>query len=363
MAKQKNLFLPEWINGKILGLVLAGMFIAHLVIFVIYSSRSSSYEFKVNRGIIARQIINFIQTLQNTPEEEQPKVVKALDLPNFKVTLDPKPKFPVQFVDASLWQVLKRISEQSPEIQFSFKLATEQWLNITVDVIQDSWGLQSVLFSLEFIAILAILFSLWTIHRFTKPLQTIAMAAERLGVDLHAEPLPIYGPRVAQVTARAMNPMQQRIRDLVQARTQMLAAISHDLRTPITRLKLRAQYLEGHEEIDKFVSDLDEMDAMISQTLSFARENHQSEKRVLVDVNSLLSTLCDDFQELGKKVRFTSNSKRIPIYGGNVALKRIFTNLIENAIKYAGNADVSITLTDSHVLVYIDDNGPGIPES
>ncbi len=362
MAKHKNLFLPDWINSKILILVFSGMIITHFIIFVIYSERNSSFEFKINRDIKARQIINFIQTIENTPQEDQDKLVKALDIAAFKITLDDKPKWKEKFIHASLWQVLKKISAQSPSIELSFMLAPNRWLNITAEVIQDSWGLQSLLLSLEIIVIASILFSIWTIKRFTQPLKIITERAECLGVNLHSDPLPIYGPRVAQVTAEAMNTMQKRIRDLVEARTKMLAAISHDLRTPITRLKLRAQYIDDEAQYQKIIMDLDEMESMIAETLSFAREDNQKEKRVNIDLASLLSTLCDDFSDVGHPVEYLGCHTRLPIFGGSVALKRVFSNLITNAIKYAGSAQVSLIANENEGVVYIDDDGPGLPE-
>lgn len=362
MAKHKNLFLPEWINGKFLFMTFVVMIFSHLIIFMIYSNRNSSFEFKINRDIIARQIINFIQTIENTPVEEQQKLIKALDLPHFKVSLDEKPKWSEQFVNASLWQILKKISEQSPEISLSFMLAPSRWLNIQADIIQTTWGLQSLLLILEFTVIMAILFSLWTMKRFTQPFKTITARAGRLGIDLNTEPLPIYGPRVAKITAKAMNKMQERIRDLVEARTKMLAAISHDLRTPITRLKLRAQYIDDDSQYHKMIKDLDEMDAMITETLAFAREDNKKEKRVNIDLESLLSTLCDNFADVGHDVVYHSTGQRLPIFGGAVALKRVFSNLITNAIKYAGKAEVSVETNEEEITIYIDDEGPGLPE-
>lgn len=362
MAKQKNLFLPEWINGKILILMFSGIIIVHLIIFVIYSERNSSFEFKINRDVKARQIINFIQTVENTPQEEQSKLVKALDIADFKITLDDKPKWNQHFMNASLWQVLKKISDQSPNIELSFMLSPNRWLNITADIIQNSWGLQSLLISLELIVIASILFSLWTIQRFTQPLEIITERAEDLGVNLHSDPLPIYGPRVAQVTAEAMNKMQKRIRDLVEARTKMLAAISHDLRTPITRLKLRAQYIENEEQFHKITKDLDEMESMIAETLSFAREDNQKEKRVNIDLSSLLSTLCDDFSDVGHDVKFLGSYTRLPILGSSVTLKRVFSNLVTNAIKYAGSSRITLTIIENDAVIYFDDQGPGLPK-
>ncbi len=354
-------FLPSWLTGKVLIGMFLLMLIVHLVIFVLYSQRNSSAEFQVNRDIIARQVINFIQTVENTPPDKQQQMVNALDLPNFKVTIDKKPKNELTFNNASLWEILEKISEQKPNISLSFWLTNNRWLNINAAIVQTSLAYQEFLLVLEILVTGMFIFVLWTVNRFTVPLKDFTSAAERLGVDLHTDPLPIYGPAVVRTTANAMNKMQQRIRDLVQARTQMLAAISHDLRTPITRLKLRAQYIEDETQSQKFIHDLDQMEAMISETLAFAREDSQSEKKIKIDLASLLSTLCEEFAETHRPVSFQTTITRLPVVGAPIGLRRVFNNLIENALKYAGTAEVSLHANKEDAIITVDDRGPGIP--
>lgn len=361
MPKRRRSSFPIWKNGKLLLIGLGFVIIVHLIIFVIYTERNSSVEFKVNREIISRQIIHFIQTIRNTPIGEQEKLVNALNIPNMKITIDKAPLWNEQFINASFWHILQEISTQSPTIELSYMLAQERWLNISAMVIQKTVGLDFLLFCLEATIIIAVLFSLWTINRFTIPLKKFTEAAERLGVDLHAKPLDVLGPRVAKATAHAINKMQERIRDLIQVRTQMLAAISHDLRTPITRLKLRVQYVEDQELSQKITKDLDEMEAMISETLSFAREDNKNEKRVNFDLSSLISSLCADFSETGRNVRYNGVHAGVLFYGGPATITRVFTNLIDNAIKYGSKADVSLTQTYEEIIITVDDEGPGIP--
>ena len=124
-----------------------------------------------------------------------------------------------------------------------------------------------LLISLELIMAIALMISAWSIHTFTRPLEKFKEAADRLGVDLEAAPLVEYGPAIVRETADAMNKMQQRIHDLINNRTKMLAAISHDLRTPITRLKLRNQFESNKEIQEKHLKDLEEMEIMIKQIL------------------------------------------------------------------------------------------------
>ena len=316
----------------------------------------------MNRDIIARQVINFIQTIHNTPENKQAKLVKAVGIPNFKVSIDTDPKTETQFVQASLWHILKSISTQSPTIQLSYQLKENSWLNIYADIMHSKWGLQGVLLSLELILIIAILGAYWIIHRFTVPLRNFAEAADRLGVDLNTEPLPIAGPKVARMAAKAVNNMQARIQDLIQARTQMLAAISHDLRTPITRLKLRTQFIDDQEQFEKISNDIDEMETMIAETLAFVREDSKTEKRVNLDLASLLSALCENYVETGHDVKCVIPEQRIPVSAGAVSLQRLFNNVIGNALKYAGSATVTLVSTKHDAYVTVRDQGLGIAE-
>lgn len=353
--------LPRWAFGKILLAILTGVILAQLILFAMYSQKNHSAEFKVNRDVIARQVINLIQTVQNAPPDVQNHIVKELNIPNFTVSINEKPKWPLQFQNKSLWHILSKISDQSPEIQLSFYLNTDRWLNILA-VIQPPSRFSFVLLIVEIALTVMILFSLWTINRYTTPLKNFTEAAERLGVDLRTDPLPIDGPAAVRAMAHAMNKMQGRITDLLAARTQMLAAISHDLRTPITRLKLRTQYIEDEKLQQKVIGDLDQMEAMLAETLMFAREEGRKEERTWLDLASLIDSVCQDFSSVNHEVHYMGTFESTTFYGGVVGLKRVLNNLIENAVKYAGDALVQLEKNKDHYLITIKDNGPGIPE-
>jgi signal transduction histidine kinase len=161
--------------------------------------------------------------------------------------------------------------------------------------------------------------------------------------------------------AHAFNQMQERIRRFVEDRTQMVAAIAHDLGTPITRLRLRAEYVEDEEQRQKVLGDLEEMEQMIASTLAFAREDGVNEPRETFDLNSLLESICDDFADAGQAVEFRADG-RLAYDFRLVALRRAFTNLIENAVKYGSSAQVLVEERPDAIVVRIDDDGPGIPE-
>lgn len=359
---EKRFHLPRWAFGKILLLILSLVIVTQLILFAVYSQKSTSAQFKINRDMIAREVINLIQTVENTAPDEQNNLVSALKIPNFFISISPQPKWSPQFQKTSLWHILWKISEQAPDIQLSFYLGNQRWLNILAKIEPQSPLLALVLLGMEAILTLTILISLLSINRYTTPLKNFTEAAERLGVDLRSDPLPIDGPAAVRAMAHAMNKMQQRIGDLLAARTQMLAAISHDLRTPITRLKLRAQYIEDEKLHEKVISDLDQMEAMLAETLSFAREEGRKEQRILLDLASLLDSVCQDFASVGHQIDYLGTFDRSTYRGGAVGLKRVFNNILENAIKYAGNARVRLESVKDEYWISIEDDGPGIPE-
>lgn len=219
----------------------------------------------------------------------------------------------------------------------------------------------SYLILIELVLLGLYLFYVFSLQRFKEPLQNFKASAEKLGIDVNSPPTPIFGPKIVRDAANAINKMQLRIRELVTTRTQLLAAISHDLRNPITRLKLRTQFIKDKEMADKIQGDLTDMEMMINSVLNFASEDSLQEQKVSLDIVSLLSSICEDFIDEGKAVTMDIVPQRQIILGKRLALKRTFTNLIQNALKYGESAHVTLTVTQAHIIITIDDNGPGIP--
>jgi signal transduction histidine kinase len=199
------------------------------------------------------------------------------------------------------------------------------------------------------------------VRRVTTPLASLATAAERLGQDMHAPPLSETGTTETRQAARAFNDMQTRLRILIENRTGLLAAISHDLRTPLTLLRLRAETVENAQERDKMLSTIAEMDSMIGATLQFARDDSANEPRRATDLASLLLGVVEEMREAGLDVRMQSTEPLV--YGCRpAALKRAVRNLLDNAVKYARSATVGVRRLSQAIEVNIDDDGPGIPQ-
>ncbi len=221
---------------------------------------------------------------------------------------------------------------------------------------------QLVRFALWMVLIAGVvtLVSLLAARRLTAPLAAFAVAAERLGVDGAAAPLPETGPRELRAATHAVNRMQERLTRFVEDRTRMVAAMGHDLRTPLTRLRLRAEFIDDLELQRKMLADLDEMEAMINDTLLFARDDAQREARVPADLAELLQSLCDDRVDAGEATAYVGPA-HLTVACRPVAMRRALANLIDNALNYGDSAEVALTQVAGQAVVTIEDSGPGIP--
>ena len=205
--------------------------------------------------------------------------------------------------------------------------------------------------------VLVVLALIWGAHRMTRPLRRMADAADRLHLD--AGPLPEQGSREVRNTTRAFNRMTERIRRLVNDRTLLLAAISHDLKTMLTRLRLRAEFIEDAEQQRKAIADIDEMSGMLDATLAFARDEATDEARQPLDLAALLRGLATDDPD---RVTYTG-PERLPVHARPQGVRRMFANLVENAVRYGEEAAISASRRPDAVEVCIGDRGPGIPRA
>ena len=196
-----------------------------------------------------------------------------------------------------------------------------------------------------------------------RPLTRLARAVETLDPNAHPTPLDEKGPTEVAHAAAAFNEMQKRIAEYLKERMQILAAISHDLQTPITRMKLRAEFMEDCAERDKLWSDLSEMEHLVREGVAYARSVHgATETSHRINLDAFLDSLVFDYQDMHKQVSLTGKSA-VVFDTRPHALRRVLVNLLDNALKFAGSAELEVGSTaDGELSIKVLDRGPGIAE-
>jgi len=248
------------------------------------------------------------------------------------------------------------------DFQLGIRQSDGRWLVVEpkFTVLRDTWQVRILLIlALSVVAVspLAWLFA----RRLAGPITAFAAAAERLGRDPRAPPLSLSGSAEVAAAANAFNEMQERLRRYVEDRTAMIGAVAHDLRTPLTRLRFRIETTPDDVRA-KLESDIDQMEAMISATLAFVRDTSRPAERTKLELASLLESVMDEAAETGGDAT-AEESDKIVIEGDPIALKRLVTNLVENALKYGGTARGRVYRQTGGAVLEIDDNGPGVPSS
>lgn len=202
----------------------------------------------------------------------------------------------------------------------------------------------------------------WLARRITRPIRTFAVAADRLGRDPRAPAMPLDGPAEIGVAATAFNRMQARIQKYVSDRMSMVGAISHDLRTPLTRIRFKIENLPDATRAT-ILSDVGQMEAMITDVLAFVRDSDQAGTRERLDLASLVACAVDDRAAMGGAVSLSEDETSPVVDAEPVALRRLIDNLIDNALKYGDAARVSVTVRGDEAVVAVADDGPGLPET
>jgi signal transduction histidine kinase len=231
------------------------------------------------------------------------------------------------------------------------KLAAPHWR-------RPFWGGPWMMTAL-FAVISVTLLGLWAARALTAPLSSFAEAAESFSLNGAAAPLPERGPAEIRSLAKALNRMRARITGLIDERTKVLAAISHDLRTPITRLRLRSEFIEDDGHRGRTLADLDQMRSMLESVLSFLRNDFRLESMTLTDIASTLQLVADQFSDMGHAVAYDGPDHAMATVRPD-DLHRSITNLVENAVRFGGQVTIRLQAAADHLVIDVEDDGPGI---
>jgi signal transduction histidine kinase len=249
------------------------------------------------------------------------------------------------------------------EFRVSIQLAGGDWLNVRARFQRPELQAPPVLLGAMLVSLALVMAALWIgLGRITRPLRQLADAADGFGLDLPAPAMPQDGPREVRALSEALARMHARLSALMTDRTRMLAALGHDLRSPITALRLRAEMVEDDETRDRMIATLDEMQEMVEATLAYARGVSTDQPMEPEDLARVLAELARDLSETGPPVALALTAPT-PVRIRRTAFRRALRNLIENAQRYAGGVRLHLRTAGDRIEILIEDTGPGIPEA
>ncbi|MEM9626521.1 MAG: ATP-binding protein [Pseudomonadota bacterium] len=393
---------PKRLAGQMIALLVLALILAQLATVMIFADERRFAIRAADRSQLLGRAVSVVRLLENSPESLHQQILETASDPKLRYWLsqasavdsDDDDRHRDRFVGRRLAELLGERARRQVRVEFeddddhhwrrwwreddgrkahrerrhwpfsvlvSMQLKDGRWLNLESGLSPPGFGW--TLPALTWLGLMAFALSsvvIIMIRRITKPMAALADAAERAGRGEAIQPLPEVGPLDVRQTSAAFNDMHSRLQRFVQGRTRMLGAMSHDLRTPITTLRLRAEFIDDEEIRTKILETLDDMQRMTEATLAFVREEAAVEPTRLVDLTALIESIVSDLIDLGKDASFTPK-ERVVYACRPTGTKRALSNLIENAIRYGNSASVELMETDDLTIITIDDQGAGIP--
>ena len=389
---------PDTVASRVAVILMLALFAVLAISMLAYVRDRADATLHLFSHSVADRIAATVRLMDRTPPAGRAPLLASIDSPTLRVSLSPraptlaasKPmadsfvrehltpllggrEFVVSIPDSPPWRWSER-EDRRGESE-SDLLPSRRKAVIAVGLRDGSWAVFTAATettSLRWAARMAawivlgglfvVLFAAWVSRRVTRPVRRFSDAADRIGRDVFtAPPMPETGSPDLRRAAQTFNRMQERLRRQVEDRTQMLAAISHDLRTALTRLRLRIEFIGDDAQRARAESDVAEMQAMLESTLAFARDQSAEEAPEPVDLASMAQALCDNASDAGGTTRY-EGPDRLVLSCPPAAIRRALANLIDNAVAYGGEADVGLSQDDETVRIVVADRGPGIPE-
>ena len=409
---------PQSLLGRLILFLTSGLIMAQLLSAAILLQDRDQALYHAIGGHIAQRIAAIVKLLDTLDEAERRRLVTALDLPPTHLSLDlpwsdesvtderyqttlfrtllrrqlgPERSFQVVItdelpppppppranrprpVDPDSTMLHQRWTDRPPHWRMHAMMLGLRNFVVQVRLIDGTtatfqqvlpedviaWPARLLLILLILLVSVVVL-AVLAVRALTRPLSVLADAATELGRDIRRPPLAETGPLEVRRAAQAFNTMQERLIRYLEDRNRILAAVSHDLKTPITRLRLRTELLEDSPLQAKFQADLEEMQCMVQTSLDFLRGDEDSEPMAPVDMNALLDCLREDVEDTGQAVRI-DGAVTLPLRCRPLALKRCLSNLVENALKYGQRPEIEIMDCPDRLTLTVRDHGPGIP--
>jgi signal transduction histidine kinase len=375
--KSRFSWWPRTLRARLFLILFAGLLVAYGLSFSILAAERYMSAKAIMLGTLESDLATSIAVIDRLPAQERPEWLDRLSRGNYRLVLgtgDPG----VEDTSGRGAEIAERIEDaaghkyplrveaipgEGRRLQAHLTLSDGEPL--TIDVTPR--GVMPVASWLPYVfvlqMILLIVFVWFAVRLAVRPLSDFAAAADALDPNRKTTPVPETGPVEVVKATRAFNAMRERIAHYLEERVQILAAISHDLQTPITRMRLRADMADDTEDKRKLVKDLREIEQLVQDGIAYARSTHgRGEKLSRIDLSSFIDSVVYDYQDTGKDVTLIGN-----VYGTALtkphALRRILTNFIDNALKFSGAAEISVERTqEENLVITVLDRGPGIPD-
>ena len=376
--------VPESLAGRTIAILLIGLGAFHGISLWLYNAGFRTEIEYTNERQLAERIVGIKRVILARPSSEREDVAHSLSSRTIEahwgmatsIAAAPSTDPAAVALRAHLTELAPEIAEGGLRVAISHEPgtgATRPWFAIAVRLPDETWINFSVadperptdawygtLLSTTAMALGVLVISVILVRNATAPLRAVTQAARRLGSDPASPPIREHGPREAREAAAAFNDMQQRIIRLMEDRARTLAAVSHDLRAPLTGLRFRAELLADREAREGIRTGLTEMEAMIDTVLAFLRGEAETEEPRLTDIASLCATICNDLADQGHDTALDRTEPAIlPVR--RLMLKRAIVNLVLNGVRYGKRVRVAVEKRSSHIAIIVDDDGPGIP--
>jgi signal transduction histidine kinase len=384
--------LTDSLFARLVLIFVGGLVVTMAAVFLLQEPERDAFAFRISASGSAYRIADVMKLLNQLPPGDRPRLAEIVTARSMRTTLAvPAPGLggeePGSFAAAFRALLSESLGRDQPAavrvaptqlppldsaageprdgyaLQVTARLEDGSWVRFDFEEPRRlaRWP-RRVLINMGVTMLVMAALSFLAVRWITRPLHRLASAAEALGRDIDRPPLAEGGPQEVRRAAHAFNAMQERLSRYIRTRTGILAAMSHDLKTPITRLRLRAELLEQADTREKFVRDLAEMERMVQTSLDYMRGLDDREPLQPIDIPALLCAMQADAEETGHAVRILG-SAAAPFYGKPLGLRRCLQNLLDNALRYADDAEIEVQEQARCLTLCVRDRGPGIPEA
>ncbi|MEG5434012.1 ATP-binding protein [Enterobacter asburiae] len=369
-------FWPRSLLARLLLVVLSGLLLANALSLTLVMIERMHSARTVMLGNLENDVATSVAILDRLPASERAAWLPRLERGNYRYILGPgEPgNAPTDRRSQDAIRTLKATLATQYPLSFTAvpgavshiqaHLTLRDGAPLTIDLIPRMPPVASWLPVVLILQLLLAACAWIAVRQVVRPFSQFTRAVDSLD-PAASTPMTEKGPLEVQRAAHAFNAMQARIQSYLRERAQILASISHDLQTPITRMKLRVEMAGEPELRDKLLNDLDNMTRLVREGIAYARSSESLEESPLkLELNAWVNSIACDYQDIGKNVQFQASDARLPIVTRPQALRRVMTNLLDNALKFGERAVIAIDdSSDREVVIHITDDGPGIPEA